>query len=124
MLTDDLLRCPSVKPLRGGVPAEHFAVGVEKDDGIIPDGVVMTTPVIDNPYGGAFRNNRRPTVVPGVDPLLSSSDKRFYLNPAAFTFPTPGQFGNLGRYAVHGPGLSQVDFTLHNKLRFDEKRNL
>jgi len=26
--------------------------------------------VIDNPYGGAFRSNRRPNVVAGVDPFL------------------------------------------------------
>ena len=38
--------------------------------------------------------------------------------------PQPGQFGNLGRYALHGPGLSQLDFTLHKKFAIDEKRNL
>ncbi len=91
---------------------------------IVTNGVVTTTPVIDNPYGGAFRSNRRPSVVPGVDPFLSTGDKRFFLNPAAFTFPQPGQFGNLGRYALHGPGLSQFDFTLHKKFSIDEKRNV
>ena len=91
---------------------------------IVTNGVVTTTAVIDNPYGGAFRSNRRPSVVPGVDPFLSTGDKRFFLNPAAFTFPQPGQFGNLGRYALHGPGLSQFDFTLHKKFKLDEKRNL
>jgi hypothetical protein len=91
---------------------------------IVMNGDVMTTPVIDNPYGGAFRSNRRPTVVPGVDPFLSTGDKRFFLNPAAFTFPQPGEFGNLGRYALHGPGLSQLDFTLHKRFAIDEKRNL
>jgi hypothetical protein len=90
---------------------------------IVTNGVVMTTPVIDNPYGGAFRNNRRPTVVPGVDPFLSG-DKRFFLNPAAFTFPQPGQFGNLGRYAIHGPGLSQLDFTVHKRFPIGEMRNV
>ena len=87
------------------------------------NGVVMTTPVVDNPFGGAFRNNRRPTVVAGVNPFLTTSDKRLFLNPAAFTFPQPGQFGNLGRFALHGPGLSQFDFTLHKKFAIDEKRN-
>ena len=91
---------------------------------IVTNGVVTTTAVIDNPYGGAFRNNRRPSVVPGVDPFLSTGDKRFFLNPAAFTFPTPGQFGNLGRYALHGPGLAQFDFTAHKKFALDEKRTL
>ena len=85
---------------------------------------VTTTAVIDNPYGGAFRNNRRPSVVAGVDPFLHTGDGRFFLNPAAFTFPTPGQFGNLGRFALHGPGLSQFDFTTHKKFPIDEKRNL
>jgi Carboxypeptidase regulatory-like domain len=91
---------------------------------IVTGGVVQTTAVVDNPYGGAFRSNRRPTVVSGVDPFLQAGDKRFFLNPGAFTFPQPGQFGNLGRYALHGPGLSQLDFTLHKKFHIDEKRNL
>jgi hypothetical protein len=91
---------------------------------IVNNGVVLTTPVIDNPYGGAFRSNRRPSVVAGVNPFLETGDKRFFLNPAAFTFPQPGQFGNLGRYALHGPGLSQVDFTLHKRFAIDEKRNV
>jgi len=91
---------------------------------IVTNGVVLTTPVIDNPYGGAFRSNRRPSVVAGVGPFLETGDKRFFLNPAAFTFPQPGQFGNLGRYALHGPGLSQVDFTLHKRFTIDEKRNV
>jgi hypothetical protein len=91
---------------------------------IVSGGVLQTTPVVDNPYGGAFRSNRRPSVVAGVDPFISTGDKRFFLNPAAFTFPQPGQFGNLGRYALHGPGLSQLDFTLHKQFALDEKRNL
>ena len=90
---------------------------------IVTNGVITTTPVIDNPYGGAFRNNRRPDVVAGVNPFLSG-DKRFFLNPAAFTFPQPGKFGNLGRYALHGPGLSQLDFTTHKRFAIDEKRNI
>jgi hypothetical protein len=84
----------------------------------------VTVAVINNPYGGAFRSNRRPDVVPGVDPFLHTSDGRYYLNPAAFSIPTPGNFGDLGRYALHGPGLSQFDFTLHKRFNVDEKRNL
>jgi hypothetical protein len=91
---------------------------------IVTNGVPTTTAVVDNPFGGAFRSNRRPSVVSGVDPFLSTGDKRYFLNPAAFTFPQPGQFGNLGRYALHGPGLSQLDLTLHKKFAIDEKRNL
>jgi hypothetical protein len=91
---------------------------------IVNGNVVTTTAVIDNPFGGAFRSNRRPDVVPGVDPFLHTGDGRYYLNPAAFTFPQPGHFGNLGRYALHGPNLSQLDFTVHKKFPVGEKRNL
>lgn len=91
---------------------------------IVQNGVILTTPVIDNPYGGAFRNNRRPDVVAGVDPYLHLAGGRYFLNPAAFAFPQPGKFGNLGRYALHGPGLTQLDLTLHKRFKLGEKRNL
>jgi hypothetical protein len=91
---------------------------------IVNNGVVMTTPVINNPYGGAFRNNRRPDVVAGVNPFLVSSDRRYFLNPAAFAFPQAGSFGNLGRWAVHGPGLSQFDLTLQKRFQVSEKLNV
>jgi hypothetical protein len=84
----------------------------------------MTTPIVNNPYGGAFRSNRRPSVVAGVSPYLSNpNDKRVFLNPAAFTIPSPGEFGNLGRWALHGPGLSQVDLTLHKRVSLTERLN-
>ncbi len=91
---------------------------------IITGGVITTTPVINNPYGGAFRNNRRPNVIAGVDPFLHTGDGKFILNPAAFAIPAPGTFGNLGRYALHGPSLSQFDFTLHKKFRISEATNV
>lgn len=84
----------------------------------------LTTPVINNPYGGAFRNNRRPDVVAGVDPFLKTGDRRYILNPAAFSMPQPGNFGNLGRGALHGPGLTQIDFTVHKLFRITERQNL
>jgi hypothetical protein len=56
--------------------------------------------------------------------LSSDSNGRVFLNPAAFAIPKPGTFGNLGRYALHGPGLSQLDFTLHKRFKIDEKRNV
>jgi hypothetical protein len=101
------------------------ATGAYVSAPIVTNGVVQTTAVINNPFGGAFRNNRRPDVVAGVSPFLSSdSNGRVFLNPAAFAIPKPGTFGNLGRYALHGPGLSQLDFTLHKRFKIDEKRNV
>lgn len=91
---------------------------------MVSGGQVLTTAVINNPYGGAFRNNRRPSVVAGVNPFLSTSDRRFMLNPAAFSIPKPGEFGNLGRWALHGPGLSQFDLTLQKRFAIKEKVSL
>jgi len=91
---------------------------------ILAGGVIVTTPVINNPYGGAFRSNRRPNVVAGVNPFLNGPDGRAFLNPAAFTIPQPGTFGNLGRYALHGPGLQQLDFTLHKRFKIGEIHSL
>ena len=80
--------------------------------------------VINNPGGGAFRNNRRPSVIAGVNPYMQGADKRLFLNPAAFSIPQPGQFGNLGRFALHGPGLAQFDFTLHKRFNLTERQNI
>ncbi len=88
-------------------------------------GNILTTPVVNNPYGGAFRSNRRPSVVSGVDPFLSDpNDKRVFLNPAAFMIPAPGEFGDLGRWALHGPSLAQLDLTLHKRVNLTEKVNV
>ena len=59
-----------------------------------------------------------------MDPFLHTGDRRYFLNPAAFTIPAPGQFGNLGRFPVHGPGMAQVDFTVQKKFPITERVNL
>lgn len=101
------------------------STGAIVDAPVVSDGQVLTTPIVNNPYGGAFRSNRRPDVVPGVNPFLKNPhDKRVYLNPAAFAIPAPGAYGNLGRWALHGPGLAQVDFTLHKRFPVNERVNL
>jgi hypothetical protein len=90
---------------------------------IVQNGQVLTTPVINVPWGGAFRNQRRPDYI-GGDPFLHTGDRRYILNPAAFSVPAPGRVGNLGRYALHGPGLTQFDLTLHKRFTLSERFNL
>lgn len=65
------------------------------------------TAVINTPGGGASRNTRRPNLVPGVSPYLNNGLQ--WLNPAAFSIPAPGQFGNLKRGDVRGPSFRQLD---------------
>ena len=90
---------------------------------ILVGGVPVTVTVINVPGGGNSRDVRFPSVVAGVSPFSTSSDRRFVLNPAAFSVPAPGTFGNLGRGAVHGPGLTQFDLTLQKKFAITERVN-
>ena len=86
------------------------------------DGTVYTTAIINTPGGGSSRNVRRPDVVAGVNPYLNIG--RGFVNPAAFSLPAPGAFGNSGRNSLHGPNLSQLDLTLSKRFYIGEKTNI
>jgi hypothetical protein len=86
-------------------------------------GQIVSTAVINVPGGGASRNVRRPDVVPGIDPLLQTT-RGYILNPAAFSVPAAGTFGNLARNALAGPALAQLDLTLSKRFFFTERANV
>ncbi|MDX6404795.1 MAG: hypothetical protein QOH70_2250 [Blastocatellia bacterium] len=85
----------------------------------LPPGFIA---VVNTPGGGASRNVRRPDFVPGVNPYLTSD--RLILNPAAFTTPQPGTFGNVPRNALRGPNFQQFDLVFNKRFRFSESMNL
>jgi hypothetical protein len=85
----------------------------------LPPGFIA---VVNTPSGGASRNVRRPDLVPGVSPYLTND--RLILNPAAFTTPAPGTFGNVPRNSLRGPGFKQFDIVLNKRIRFSESANL
>ena len=91
---------------------------------ILVAGKPVTMPVVNVPGGGAFRNVRRPDVVAGVNPFITSGDKRLMLNAAAFAMPAPGTIGNLGRGALHGPAMSQFDLTLQKRFPVRERMSV
>jgi hypothetical protein len=80
--------------------------------------------VVNTPGGNASRNTRRPDIVPGVDPFLNGGNELLFLNPAAFTTPRPGTFGNLARNALFGPRFFQFDFTVQKRIALTERMNL
>jgi len=90
---------------------------------ILVSGVPVTTAIINTPGGGNSRNIRRPDLAPGVNPIIESAGLA-YINPAAFSIPAPGTFGNLSRNALHGPHFAQLDFTLSKRFGIGEQRNL
>jgi hypothetical protein len=79
--------------------------------------------VVNTPRGGSTRNVRRPDLVPGVDPFIHE-DGLLFLNPAAFSIPLPGTFGNLERNSIHGPSTKQVDLVIAKRLSLAGTRNL
>lgn len=89
---------------------------------------ICTVAVQNVPGGGNSRNIRRPNIVPGVNPYLrtaaaNGTGPRF-LNPAAFSTPAPGTFGNARRNNLSGPILSQLDMTLAKEFAFTERTRL
>ncbi len=86
---------------------------------VVVGGVVQTTAVQNVPGGGNSRNVRRPNRVPGVNPLLKNGLQ--FLNPAAFTTPAAGTFGNQRRNDISGPSLAQLDMTLQKEFALTER---
>jgi hypothetical protein len=86
---------------------------------VVVSGVVQTTAVQNVPGGGNSRNVRRPNRVPGVNPLLKNGLQ--FLNPAAFTTPAAGTFGNQRRNDISGPNLAQLDMTLQKEFALTER---
>jgi len=86
--------------------------------------VAATTAVVNVPGGGNSRNIRRPNIVPGVSPFLNpiyQPGGYQFLNPAAFSVPAPGTFGNSRRNNYSGPGLGQLDLTLQKTFAIAER---
>jgi hypothetical protein len=79
--------------------------------------------VINTPGGSASRATRRPDVVAGVNPYVKDRNGLQWLNPAAFSIPAPGEYGNVGRNALRGPGFSQFDVMLAKRVAFREAQS-
>jgi hypothetical protein len=47
----------------------------------------------------------------------------YWFNPAAFTTPTPGTYGNVARNSYAGPPIYQVDFSVFKNTRITERFN-
>ena len=56
--------------------------------------------------GSAF-----PNWVPGVSPKPSNQSINNWFNPAAFSQPAPGTFGDVRRNSLYGPGLNVVNLS-------------
>jgi hypothetical protein len=65
--------------------------------------------------------SQRPDLVPGVSLIPpGGSTAGLWINPAAFTVPAAGTFGNAPRNAVRGPAIWQADAALAKRFMLSE----
>ena len=76
--------------------------------------------------GVSFENIFRPNLVPGQPVWVSdpSAPGGRAINPAAFQVPTGNIQGDLGRNALTGFGMSQLDLAVRREFAVGEKRSI
>ncbi len=117
----------TVFSIRGGLPVN---VDLQRTDmsflnsagQLVAAGTTGAHPVLDTPAGGGTYGTLRPDAVAGVSPVVNQRLNLF--NPAAFSVPRLGSYGNLGRNALRGPAFAQADFQATRSFRFSERTTL
>jgi hypothetical protein len=103
--SDGLLANPVSKQLVGGWSVSGIAT--------LQSGFPLSPQLGYNPTGsGDTRNPVRPNLAPNFHGPLYAKTVAQWFNPAAFTAPYPGTFGNIGRDTLTGPGLAELDLAL------------
>jgi Carboxypeptidase regulatory-like domain/TonB dependent receptor len=88
-----------------------------------PVNVTVDRSSADVPDGNT--NNQRPDRVPGV-PLTPPGGSTIteWINPAAFSVPLSGTFGDSPRDVARGPGAWQIDFGVGKRIPLTERVRL
>ncbi len=93
--------------VRGGLPVN---ITVSRAAASLPDGNALSP--------------QRPNLVVGVPLYLDYGTSGLWLNPAAFSVPAAGTWGNLGKNVLRAPGLFQIDTAVSKKVRLTERIGL
>ncbi|HEX6464121.1 MAG TPA: hypothetical protein VFZ98_06705, partial [Vicinamibacterales bacterium] len=83
------------------------------------------TPLVTGGVGDIARGSNgslRANVVPGVPVFTSGLVFPQFINPAAFTTPAPGSFGDAGRNSVTGPSNSVLNAQFSRDIRMANNR--
>jgi hypothetical protein len=109
-----VLASPAAKPFVDGWSLSGIAT--------LQSGFPLSPQLGYNPTGnGDTRNPARPNLTPGFSGPLYAKTVQQWFNPAAFSAPYPGTFGNVGRDTLTGPGLSELDFALAKNTTIHER---
>jgi len=88
----------------------------------LPFNITITRANGSVPGDFAVSGEERPNWVPGVSLTPpGGSTPQGWVNPAAFSMPAPGTFGDLGRNAFRAPGISDVDLALAKDISLTER---
>jgi hypothetical protein len=68
--------------------------------------------------------NQRPNRLPGIPIYLPTRSTQQWINPAAFSLPAVGAWGNSGRNIAAGPALWQNDSAIEKTFRLTERNNV
>jgi hypothetical protein len=68
--------------------------------------------------------DQRPNRIPGVPLYLGNRSISHWINPAAFSLPAVGTWGNAGRNLLTGPALWQDDSAVEKNFRITERNNV
>ena len=110
--------------LSSGFSGKLFSAWRVATLGIVRTGVADTVYIGTNTFGNGDFINQRPDCVAGVDPYANPQTITNWLNPAAFSMPAAGTFGNCGRNTIYRPNFRNVDFSVLKETDLGKSRNL
>jgi hypothetical protein len=91
----------------------------------LPFNITITRSNGSVPGDFAISGEERPNLVPGVSLTPpGGSTPQEWVNPAAFSMPANGTFGDLGRNAFLAPGIADLDLALAKDISFAERVKL
>lgn len=90
----------------------------------LQSGLPVNTSSWDSGGTNFVSNATRLNCVAGVNPVLPNNSQNGWFNPAAFSNPVAGTFGNCGRNTLRGPWLGNEDVSFVKYFPITEKRNL
>jgi hypothetical protein len=110
--------------LRSGFGSKLFSGWRVSTLGILRTGVADTVYIGTSTFGNGDFINQRPNCVAGVSPYANPKTITDWLNPAAFSMPIAGTFGNCGRNTIYGPNFRNVDYSMLKETKLAGTRNL
>jgi hypothetical protein len=90
----------------------------------LQSGGVVNTSSWDSGGTNFITNASRLNCIAGIDPVLPNPNQNGWWNPAAFSNPVAGTFGNCGRNTLRGPWRGTQDASIIKLFPIKEQRSL